>query len=106
MRLLPRHLAYRSSGNEIVDLEKVIAAERKLQLIIQSEPFPLERQQLAQEKQINKRSRIAVYSPFIGTGGLLRSTGRVKRLAETDFDLKHPIKVDGRHPLVLLFLKF
>ena len=105
MRLLPRHLAYRSSGKEIVDPEELNAAERKLQLIIQSESFPLEQKQLAQEKQINKKSRIAVYSPFIGTGGLLRSTGRVKRLAEIDFDLKHPIILDGRHPLVLLFLR-
>ena len=94
MRLLPRHLAYRSSGEEIVDPEELNDAERKLQLITQSESFPLERQQLAQEKQINKKSRIAVYSPFIGTGGLLRSTGRVKRLAEIDSDLKHPIILD------------
>ena len=105
MRLLPRHLAYRSSGKEIVDLEELSAAEQKLQLIIQSESFPIERQQLAQEKQINMKSRIAVYSPFIGPGGLLRSTGRIKRLAEIDFDLKHPIILDGRHPLVLLFLR-
>ena len=105
MRLLPRHLAYRSSGKEIVDPEELSAAEQKLQLIIQSESFPIERQQLAQEKQINMKSRIAVYSPFIGPGGLLRSTGRIKRLAEIDFDLKHPIILDGRHPLVLLFLR-
>ena len=52
MRLLPRHLAYRSSGKEIVDPEELSAAEQKLQLIIQSESFPIERQQLAQEKQI------------------------------------------------------
>ena len=52
------------------------------------------------------KSRIAVYSPFIGPGGLLRSTGRTKRLAEIDFDLKHPIILDGRHPLVLFFLRF
>ena len=51
------------------------------------------------------KSRIAVYSPFIGPAGLLRSTGRIKRLAEIDFDLKHPIILDGRHPLVLLFLR-
>ena len=105
MRLLPRHLAYRSSRKKIVDPEELNAAERKLQLVIQSESFPLERQQFAQEKQINKKSHIAVYLPFIGTGGLLRSTGRVKRLAEIDFDLKHPKVLDGRHPLVLLFLR-
>ena len=105
MRLLPRHLAYRSSGKEIVDPEDLNAAEQKLQLIIQSESFPLERQQLAQERQINKKSRIAVYSPFIGPGGLLRSTGHIKPFAEFDFDLKHPIILDGRHPLVVLFLR-
>ena len=105
MRLLPRHLAYRYSGKEIVDPEELNAAEQKLQLIIQSESFHHDRQQLAQEKQTRKKSRIAVYSPFIGPGGLLRSTSRIKRFAEIDLDLKHLIKFDGRHPLVVLFLR-
>ena len=43
MRLLPRHLADRSSGKEIVDPEEHNAAEQKLQLNIQTESFPLER---------------------------------------------------------------
>ena len=102
---LPRHFAYPSSGKEIVNPEELNAAEQKLQVIIQSESFPIERQQLAQEKQINKKSRIAVYSPFIGPGGLLRSTGRIKPSAEIDFDLKHPIIIDGRNLLVVLFLR-
>ena len=105
MRLLPLHLAYRSSGKEIVDPEELNAAEQKLKLLIQSESFPIERQQLAQEKQINRKSRNTVYSPFIGPGGLLRSTGRIKRFAEIDFELKYPMKLDGRYPLVVLLLR-
>ena len=30
----------------------------------------------------------------------MRSTGRVKRLSETTYDVKHPIILDGRHRLV------
>ena len=54
MRLLPRHFAYRSSGKEIVVPEEFNAAEQKLQLIVEFETFPLERQQLAQEKKQQK----------------------------------------------------
>ena len=73
--------------------------------MIQSESFPLERQQLAQEKPISKKNPMDVYSPFIGPGGILRSTDRIKRSDKIDFDLKHPIKLDGRHPLEVLFLR-
>ena len=34
----------------------------------------------------------------------MRSTGRVKRLTEITYDVKHPIIVDGRHRLVHLLL--
>ena len=62
MRLLPRHLAYRS---EIVDPEELNAAEQKLQLIIQSQSFPLERQQLAQENKFPRKALLPFTRPSL-----------------------------------------
>ena len=104
MRLLPRHFTYRS-GKEIVLWEELNAAEQKLQVMIPSKSFPLERQQLVGEKQINEKSRIAVYPSFIEPGGLLGCTSRIMRSAEVEFDLKHPIKLDGSRPLEVLFVR-
>ena len=59
-----------------------------MQLIIQSVSFSVEKQHLAEEKPINKKSRIAVYSPFLGPGCLKRSTGRIKRFTSVDFNFK------------------
>ena len=53
---------------------------------------------------MNKKSRIAPFSPFIGPNALIRSTRRLKRLVEVDYDLKRPIILDSRHPAVKLFL--
>ena len=73
MRLIPRHFAYRSSGKEKVDPEELKTAGQKLQVMIHSESFPLEREQLVQEKQsarktllpFNRRSLdlVAYYGP-------------------------------------------
>ena len=52
----------------------------------------------------NKKSCIAPFSPFIGPNALIRSTGRLKRLVEADYDIKHLIILDSRHPAVKLFL--
>ena len=71
---------------------------------MQSESFPVEQKLLFDDKQINKKSRIAPFSPFIGPNTLIRSTGRLKRLVEGDYDLKQPIILDSRHPAVKLCL--
>ena len=55
-------------------------------------------------KTVKKSSRIAQYAPFMGSAFLIRSTGRIRRLVETDYDTKHPIILDGRHTLVKLFV--
>ena len=54
---------------------------------------------------VKRNSRIAPYSPFIGPNRLIRSAGRIKRLVEADFDVKHPIVLDARLPFVKLFLR-
>ena len=73
--------------------------------MIQPESFPFERQQLDQEKPINRKNRIAFYSPFIGPDDLRRSTGRFRRFAGIDFHQKRPRIHDGHHPSVVLFLR-
>ena len=61
--------------------------------------------QLRSWKKFSKRSPIAAYSPFVGPGGLLRSSGRIKRFTDLEFNLKQLIILDGRHPLVYVFLR-
>ena len=87
----------------------VTAAEReqamiKLWLLSQKETFPEEMQTLGEGKSMLKNSIIVNHSPFLGPRGLIRSTGRIKHLTVIDFDTKHPIILDSRHPVVLKFL--
>ena len=70
----------------------------------QRETFHLEMKNLSEGKQLNPKSRIRAYLPFISAKGLMRSTGRVKCLSEITYDVKHPMILDGRHRLVLLLL--
>ena len=54
---------------------------------------------------LRRGSRIAKFTPFIGPHGLIRSSGRLRRLVEIDFDTKHPTVLDARHTFVKLFLR-
>ena len=76
----------------------------KLWLLSQKESFPKEMQTLGEGKSMLKNSIIVNHSPFLGPRGLIRSTGRIKHLTVIDFDTKHPIILDSRHPVVLKFL--
>ena len=104
LRILPKHASYRTPDRIICNPDELRVAEAKLQFLMQSESFPVEQKLLFDGKQINKKSRIAPFSPFIGPNALIRSTGRLKRLVEADYDLKHPIILDSRDPAVKLFL--
>ena len=72
---------------------------------MQGESFNAERKILLENKPVKRVSRIAPLSPFIGPNRLIRSAGRIKRLIEVDFNLKHPIVLDARHASVNLFLR-
>ena len=89
LRWLPSHKHFRSSIIEIKDLCEKDIAEQKLR----------------PGNVITKNGRIAKYSPFIGPAGILRSTERIIRLVNSDFDSKHPIKLDARHAVVRLWVK-
>ena len=71
---------------------------------MQSESFPIEQKLFFDGKQTNTKSRIAPFSPFIGPNALIKSTGRLKRLVEADYDFKLPIILNRRNPAVKLFL--
>ena len=71
----------------------------------QTESFAQEKRLLSLQKPVQSKSQIPTYSPFIGPRGILRSTGRIKRFTEVDYNLKHPILLDGRHPFVNLYLR-
>ena len=81
-------------------------AEVKLFHLIQQESFPSEVKNLRADTPISKSSRVAQYTPFLGTDGVLRSTGRIKRLVGVDFNAKHPIILDGQHPVTKLLLRY
>ena len=100
LRILPKHASYCTPDRSICNPDELRVAEAKLQFLMQSESFPVEQKLLFDGKQINKKSRIAPFSPFIDPNALIRSTGRLKRLFEADYDLKHPIILDSRHPAV------
>ena len=80
-------------------------AEQKLIYLSQGQTFPSELKLLRSGKVTTRNSRIARYSPFIGPAGILRSTGRISRLVNSDFDSKHPILLDEHHAIVRLVVK-
>ena len=105
LRLLPSHESYRNVDCSIADPVEHDEAERHLQCLIQGESFNTEKRDLLDNKSARRSSRIAQFTPFIGPPGLIRSSGRLRRLVEIDFDTKHPIVLDARHNFVKLFLR-
>ena len=105
LRVLPSHKHFRTKTLEITDPSELDIAEQKLIYLAQSESFPAEVKILQSDKLITKKSRIAKYSPFIGPAGILRSTGRISRLVDTDFDSKHPIILDDRHRVAHMLIR-
>ena len=106
LRLLPSHECYCNVDGGIIDPTELDEAERHLQYLVQGESFNAERKDLLENKPVKRSSRIAPFSPFIGPNRLIRSAGRIKRLVEVDFDVKHPIVLDARHAFVRLFLRY
>ena len=86
LRLLPSHESHRTLDGSIADPVELDEAERHLQHLVQGESFNTERKDLLDNKSVKKSSRIAQFTPFIGPHGLIRSSGRLRRLVEIDFD--------------------
>ena len=96
LRRLPSHESYGTVDGSIADPVELDEAERHLQYLVQGESFNIERKDLLDNKSFKKSSRIAQFTPFIGPHGLIRSSGRIRRLVKIDFDTKHPIVLDAR----------
>ena len=79
-------------------------SECKLFCLAQEESFGKEVKLLTKEQCIPTSSPIASFAPFVGHDDLLRATGRLMRLVSVPFETKHPVLLDGRHPLVRLYL--
>ena len=103
LRPIPSHESYRTKNGSIADPVELDEVKRHLQYLVQGESFNTERKDLLDNKSVKKSSRVAQFTPFIGPHGLIRSSGRLRRLGEIDFATKHPIVLDARHTLVKLF---
>ena len=105
LRLLPKHAGYRNPDGSITDPTELDEAERHLHYLVQGESFEAERKDLLDNKFVKRSSRIAPRSPFISPNGLIRSSGRIKRLIEVGLNVKYPIILDARYPFLKLFLE-
>ena len=100
---MPSHECYRNADGSLRDPTELDEAELHLQYLVQGASFNPERKDLLENKPVKRCSRIASFSPFIGPNRLIRSAGRIKRLVEVDFDVKHPIVLDARYSFVKWF---
>ena len=80
-------------------------SEQRLLYLTQAESFHAEKSNLLKSTPLSKSSKIVRFSPFIGPNGLLRASGQTRLLETATFDVKHPILLDARHPLVRLLLE-
>ena len=103
--ILPKFSCNRTKTGAITNPVELESAEQKMFFLVQSESFPNETKNLLKCCPLNKHSIIKDFSPFIGPNGLLRAQGRPKHLEVANFDVKHPILLDSRHPAVRLFLE-
>ena len=105
LRMLPSHKRFRGKDIRLTDLTELHIAKSKLIHLAQKKPFPVELKSLTKGKPIENGSKIAKYSPFIGSTGIIRSTGRFVRLVITEFDIKHPKLLNARQTLVRLLAR-
>ena len=105
LRFFTSHESYRTVDGSIADPVELDEAERHLQYLFQGESFNTERKDL-DNKSVKKSSHIAQFTPFVGPHGLIRSSGRLRRLVEIDFNTQHPIVLDVRHTFVTVHVTY
>ena len=97
LRLSLKHRYYRNEVKEITNPVDLETAKQPLLLISQKEFFEAEYLLRSCDRTDKKSSRIAQYAPSVGPAFLIRSTGRIRHVVETEYDTKQPIILDGRH---------
>ena len=105
LRLLPKNSEYRTITGAITDPTELENAEQHLFYLSQVESLQVERSNLLKSSPLSKTSKLTQFSPFIGPNGLLRASGRTRNFDGATFDVKYPILLDARHPLVRLLLE-
>ena len=65
----------------------------------------MEKSNLFKSSSLSSKSKIAQFSPFIGSNGLVRASGRTKQLEVATFDVNYPTILDAHHPLIRLLLE-
>jgi hypothetical protein len=103
-RLLPKTRRVEFSSASI-NTEELHRAEINLFALAQRESFAAELTCRAADRNVSAKSRLAPLSPFLGADTLLRSKGRLSKMQTLCFDTRHPVLLDGHHPLVKLFLR-
>ena len=105
LRFLSKSNLYKTSTVEITDPAELETAAQHLFHIVPTESFPMEKSNLLKSSSLSSKSKTAQCSPFIGSIGLARAYGRTKQLEVATFDVKYPIILDARHPLIRLLLE-
>ena len=106
LRLLSKNRDYRTNSGVVIDPAELENSEQRLLYLTQAESFQAEKSNLLKSIPLSKTSKIVRFSPLIGPNGLLRASGRTRLLETATFDVKHPILLDARHPLVRLLRTF
>ncbi|XP_063625638.1 uncharacterized protein LOC134797347 [Cydia splendana] len=86
--------------------ELMEAAERHVLKKVQSESFSDEIPIIERGELIPKSSRLAKLSPRMGPDNLLHLAGRIVAVRDVGSEIKFPIILDGRHPVVRLLVNF
>ena len=105
IRLSPHHRR-NCNSRSIPKPSEIKIDKQKLFFLAQSESFPVDVNVAHKKQSPEKSSRIASFPPFIRPGGLVHSTGRIRRLTAVEFNVKHPIILGSRHLLVKMLLTF
>ena len=105
LRLSPRFRHFRTTSSKIEDPAELENAEKRLLYLSQMESFPDDISEITSKKSVKSgKLRLPSYSSFLGSDNLLSSQSRLRRLADVSYDLKHPVLLDGKHPLISLML--
>ena len=105
LRLLDKNSLYRCPTVAITDPVELEHAEQRWFYVVQSLSLPSEKSNLLKSSPLSRTSKRAQFSPFLGQNDLIRASGRTKQLNVAIFDVKHPVDLDSRHPLMRLLLE-
>ena len=86
-----------------LSLAELRSAEHYWISLTQKEIFPQEIKQLKSGKRVSRSSPLKLLNPFLDDEGLLRVGGREVHSGRT-YDIKHPLIIHSRHPLVRIIV--